>query len=259
MQRNTAVLPWALKHIWCELTSELWCWYRSTYIPSVHTLLVWRLFTSTHILADIGETLLQSFLLHQRAFNTVHDDIHHLNKKKKTTFDRFWTIVRYKSLNHFLGCGICWDNKYKRLKCNFCILQPADRQHLRASFLSGCQSPAGSLSWLGTEWWCGHFVGTGSWPELRCNDGPKKPKKMHKSPHYWHWLRVSYLADKWGPSEAACRLIGFTSFAMVVMKAGGRAVAIRERAWRAERAASAGGLRGRPMVTLKKEKKWGLR
>lgn len=37
---------------------------------------------------------------------------------------------------------------------------------------------------------------------------------------------------------------------MVVMKAGGRAVAMRERACRAERAASAGGLRGRPMVTL---------
>lgn len=41
---------------------------------------------------------------------------------------------------------------------------------------------------------------------------------------------------------------------MVVMKAGGRAVAIRERAWRAERAESAGGLRGKPVVIL-----WGER
>lgn len=41
-----------------------------------------------------------------------------------------------------------------------------------------------------------------------------------------------------------------TSLAMVVMKAGGRAVAMRERAWRAERAESAGGLRGKPMVIL---------
>lgn len=41
-----------------------------------------------------------------------------------------------------------------------------------------------------------------------------------------------------------------TSRAMVVMKAGGRAVAIRERAWRAERAESAGGFRGKPMVIL---------
>lgn len=41
-----------------------------------------------------------------------------------------------------------------------------------------------------------------------------------------------------------------TSLAMVVMKAGGLAVAIRERAWRAERAESAGGLRGKPTVTL---------
>lgn len=38
---------------------------------------------------------------------------------------------------------------------------------------------------------------------------------------------------------------------MVVMKAGGRAVAMRDRACRAERAESAGGLRGRPMVTLR--------
>lgn len=43
-----------------------------------------------------------------------------------------------------------------------------------------------------------------------------------------------------------------TSLAMVVMKAGGRAVAMRERACRAERAESAGGLRGRPIVTLRK-------
>lgn len=44
-----------------------------------------------------------------------------------------------------------------------------------------------------------------------------------------------------------------TSLAMVVMKAGGRAVAMRERAWRAERAESAGGLSGRPMVILQRE------
>lgn len=47
---------------------------------------------------------------------------------------------------------------------------------------------------------------------------------------------------------------GLTSLAMVVMKAGGLAVAIRERAWRAERAESAGGLRGKPTVTLWREK-----
>lgn len=48
--------------------------------------------------------------------------------------------------------------------------------------------------------------------------------------------------------------ISLTSLAMVVMKAGGRAVAMRERAWRDERAESAGGLRGRPMVTLWRER-----
>lgn len=37
------------------------------------------------------------------------------------------------------------------------------------------------------------------------------------------------------------------------MKAGGRAVAMRDRACRAERAESAGGLRGRPMVTLQED------
>lgn len=37
---------------------------------------------------------------------------------------------------------------------------------------------------------------------------------------------------------------------MVVMKAGGRAVAMSERAWRAERAESAAGLRGSPIVML---------
>lgn len=47
---------------------------------------------------------------------------------------------------------------------------------------------------------------------------------------------------------------GLTSLAMVVMKAGGRAVAMRERAWRAERAESAGGLRGKPMVMLERER-----
>lgn len=41
---------------------------------------------------------------------------------------------------------------------------------------------------------------------------------------------------------------------MVVMKAGGRAVAMRERAWRAERAESAGGFSGKPMVMLQRGK-----
>lgn len=52
---------------------------------------------------------------------------------------------------------------------------------------------------------------------------------------------------------AAAAGSGLTSRAMVVMKAGGRAVAIRDRAWRAERAESAGGLRGRPMLTLRRQ------
>lgn len=47
--------------------------------------------------------------------------------------------------------------------------------------------------------------------------------------------------------------VSLTSLAIVVMKAGGRAVAIRESAWRAERAESAGGLRGKPMVILRRE------
>lgn len=46
----------------------------------------------------------------------------------------------------------------------------------------------------------------------------------------------------------AARLL--TSLAMVVMKAGGRAVAMRDSAWRAERAESAAGLRGSPIVML---------
>lgn len=41
-----------------------------------------------------------------------------------------------------------------------------------------------------------------------------------------------------------------TSLAMVVMKAGGLAVAMSERACRAERAESAAGLRGSPIVML---------
>lgn len=45
-----------------------------------------------------------------------------------------------------------------------------------------------------------------------------------------------------------------TSLAMVVMKAGGRAVAMSERAWRDERAESAGGFNGKPMVTLWRER-----
>lgn len=48
--------------------------------------------------------------------------------------------------------------------------------------------------------------------------------------------------------EAAGALL--TSLAMVVMKAGGLAVAMRERACRAERAESAAGLRGSPIVML---------
>lgn len=48
-------------------------------------------------------------------------------------------------------------------------------------------------------------------------------------------------------------VVGVTSLAMVVMKAGGRAVAMRERAWRAERAESAGGFSGRPMVILQRD------
>lgn len=48
-------------------------------------------------------------------------------------------------------------------------------------------------------------------------------------------------------------VVGVTSLAMVVMKAGGRAVAMRDRAWRAERAESAGGFSGRPMVMLQRD------
>lgn len=48
---------------------------------------------------------------------------------------------------------------------------------------------------------------------------------------------------------------GLTSLAMVVMKAGGLAVAMRERAWRAERAESAAGLRGRPIVMLSRRRR----
>lgn len=59
---------------------------------------------------------------------------------------------------------------------------------------------------------------------------------------------------------------GFTSLAIVVMKAGGLAVAMSDRACRAERAESAAGLRGNPIVMLnrdqaerKKNKKGGIR
>lgn len=51
-----------------------------------------------------------------------------------------------------------------------------------------------------------------------------------------------------------CEQFILTSFAMVVMKAGGLAVAIRDRAWRAERAESAGGLRGKPTLILLRER-----
>lgn len=49
--------------------------------------------------------------------------------------------------------------------------------------------------------------------------------------------------------------VPLTSLAMVVMKAGGLAVAMRERACLAERAESAAGLRGSPIVMLNREKK----
>lgn len=42
---------------------------------------------------------------------------------------------------------------------------------------------------------------------------------------------------------------------MVVMKAGGLAVAMRERACRAERAESAAGLKGSPIVMLNRDQK----
>lgn len=44
--------------------------------------------------------------------------------------------------------------------------------------------------------------------------------------------------------------VQLTSLAIVVMKAGGLAVAMSERACRAERAESAAGLRGSPIVML---------
>lgn len=47
--------------------------------------------------------------------------------------------------------------------------------------------------------------------------------------------------------------VPLTSLAMVVMKAGGLAVAMRERACRAERAESAAGLRGSPIVMLNRD------
>ena len=53
--------------------------------------------------------------------------------------------------------------------------------------------------------------------------------------------------------EGAHREVPLTSLAMVVMKAGGRAVAMRERACRAERAESAAGLRGSPIVMLNRD------
>ena len=56
---------------------------------------------------------------------------------------------------------------------------------------------------------------------------------------------------------ARCRLP--TSLAMVVMKAGGLAVAMRERACLAERAESAAGLRGSPIVMLNREPEKGKR
>lgn len=47
-----------------------------------------------------------------------------------------------------------------------------------------------------------------------------------------------------------CKGLLLTSLAIVVMKAGGLAVAMRERACRAERAESAAGLRGSPILML---------
>lgn len=58
-------------------------------------------------------------------------------------------------------------------------------------------------------------------------------------------------AHRW--EGAGVGVVGVTSLAIVVMKAGGRAVAMRDRAWRAERAESAGGLSGSPMVMLQRD------
>lgn len=62
-------------------------------------------------------------------------------------------------------------------------------------------------------------------------------------------FKISKIMDLTG-NNVLCGSQCITSLAMVVMKAGGRAVAMRERAWRAERAESAGGLRGKPIVIL---------
>lgn len=47
--------------------------------------------------------------------------------------------------------------------------------------------------------------------------------------------------------------VSLTSLAIVVMKAGGLAVAMSERACRAEREESAAGLRGSPIVMLNRD------
>ena len=60
-------------------------------------------------------------------------------------------------------------------------------------------------------------------------------------------------SSKW--EDGAHWEVALTSLAMVVMKAGGLAVAMRERACRAERAESAAGLKGSPIVMLNRDQK----
>lgn len=75
-------------------------------------------------------------------------------------------------------------------------------------------------------------------------------RSQHVSDYNNLVLIESSIQNQLKVSEDIVDRFSLTSLAMVVMKAGGRAVAMRERACRAERAESAGGLRGRPMVTL---------
>lgn len=65
--------------------------------------------TYTNLLANSRETILESFLLHKRTFNTVHDGIHHL--KKKEVERQEMTCVG----GGIVGGDVCFFNNFVRV------------------------------------------------------------------------------------------------------------------------------------------------
>jgi len=131
--------PWGTSNVSWPLTSDTGLDSQISSHPAGFLLRKWfgkDLHQNTHLLANSRETLLQSFLLYQRTLDTVHDDIHHLKKRS----DKLKWLLYFDSRQCLCYCA-AFHNKYNMWNVMF-LLQPVDRQHLRASSLSGSRSLA---------------------------------------------------------------------------------------------------------------------